>query len=210
MIDKDAMLAEHHRWVLEQRGELPVGSPSQSGVPEIEVMAEAVHNAYLETCARLGWPVKESNNVPYAELSEDSKELDRASVRAVLHSGELSLIRRAGSNSGTAIDDAQNIRTAVDLDWPAGEVIVNETKLALLEKLLDGTDGKTFEDAENIRTAQSVLRGWLPTHPAQQNAPLSETTFMRHDNPACGDPTCMTCRGTRAAHPAQSDTEKKQ
>jgi hypothetical protein len=67
----------------------------RSAVPNIEVMAEAVHNAYLETCARLGWPVKESNNVPYAELSEDSKELDRASVRAVLHSGELSLVKTA-------------------------------------------------------------------------------------------------------------------
>ncbi len=50
----------------------------------IETMAEAVHQAYLDTCARLGWPVKPSNQVPYSELSEDSKELDRASVRAVL------------------------------------------------------------------------------------------------------------------------------
>lgn len=51
---------------------------------EIEELAAAVHQAYLDTCARLGWEVKPSNLVPYAELSEDSKELDRASVRVVL------------------------------------------------------------------------------------------------------------------------------
>ena len=52
---------------------------------DVEVLAEAVHQAYLETADRLGWPVKPDNDVPYAELSEDSKELDRASVRAVLN-----------------------------------------------------------------------------------------------------------------------------
>lgn len=51
---------------------------------DLESLAEAVHEAYLTTCARLGWEVKESNRVPYAALSEASKELDRASVRAVL------------------------------------------------------------------------------------------------------------------------------
>lgn len=52
--------------------------------PNIEEMAEAVHNAYLTTCDALGWDVRPENRVPYAELTEDSKELDRASVRAVL------------------------------------------------------------------------------------------------------------------------------
>jgi hypothetical protein len=51
---------------------------------QIEVMAAAVHQAYLDTCDRLGWSVKPENQVPYDALSEDSKELDRASVRAVL------------------------------------------------------------------------------------------------------------------------------
>lgn len=50
----------------------------------LELMAAAVHQAYLDTCARLGWSVKPENKAPYAELSEASKELDRASVRAVL------------------------------------------------------------------------------------------------------------------------------
>lgn len=48
-----------------------------------ETAAAAVHQAYLDTCARLGWPVKPANQVPYEELPEDAKELDRASVRAV-------------------------------------------------------------------------------------------------------------------------------
>jgi len=52
---------------------------------DIETMAEAVHQAYLDTCKKLGWPVKIENQVLYAGLSEDSKELDRASVRAVLN-----------------------------------------------------------------------------------------------------------------------------
>lgn len=52
---------------------------------DLEVMAEAVHQAYLDTCERLGWSVKEENQVPYTELSEDAKELDRASVKAVLN-----------------------------------------------------------------------------------------------------------------------------
>lgn len=50
----------------------------------VEKLAEAVHDAYLATCARLGWRVATSNRVPYAALSEAAKELDRASVRAVL------------------------------------------------------------------------------------------------------------------------------
>lgn len=49
---------------------------------ELETAAAAVHQAYLDTCARLGWPVKPSNQVPYEELPEEAKELDRASVRA--------------------------------------------------------------------------------------------------------------------------------
>lgn len=51
---------------------------------DMEAMAESVHDAYLTTCDALGWGVKPENRVPYSELTEDSKELDRASVRAVL------------------------------------------------------------------------------------------------------------------------------
>jgi hypothetical protein len=58
--------------------------PAGLGLPDMEVMAEAVHEAYLTTCKKLGWDVKPANRVPYSELTDDSKELDRASVRAVL------------------------------------------------------------------------------------------------------------------------------
>jgi hypothetical protein len=50
----------------------------------VERAAAAVHQAYLDTCDRLGWGVKPENRVPYEELPEDAKELDRASVRAAL------------------------------------------------------------------------------------------------------------------------------
>jgi len=68
----------------------------------LERMAEAVHQAYLDTCVRLGWEVKPSNLVPYAELSDDSKELDRASVRAVL----AALSAQPPAPSGEALREA--------------------------------------------------------------------------------------------------------
>lgn len=52
---------------------------------DLENMAAAVHVAYLSTCQRLGWEVKPSNAVPYVSLSHEAKELDRASVFAVLN-----------------------------------------------------------------------------------------------------------------------------
>lgn len=61
----------------------------------IENLAALVHEAYLEECAALGWEVKEANRVPYEELDERSKALDRASVRAVmnaLHPGSYELL----------------------------------------------------------------------------------------------------------------------
>ena len=51
---------------------------------DLEALASAVHDAYLNTCDKLSWGVKLENRVPYSELTENSKELDRASVRAVL------------------------------------------------------------------------------------------------------------------------------
>ena len=49
----------------------------------LEALASEVHQAYLDTCDRLGWEVKLENKVPYEQLEEKSKELDRATVRAV-------------------------------------------------------------------------------------------------------------------------------
>lgn len=50
----------------------------------IETVAAAVHQAYLDTCDRLGWPVKPENNVGYDDLSEESKDLDRATAQAAI------------------------------------------------------------------------------------------------------------------------------
>ena len=51
---------------------------------DIEQLAEVVHEAYLAKCSELQLSVKQQNAVIYSELSEESKELDRATVRAVL------------------------------------------------------------------------------------------------------------------------------
>ena len=49
-----------------------------------EAGADNIHIAYLATCRRLGWSVKDENKMPYSELSNDSKELDRASFEAAI------------------------------------------------------------------------------------------------------------------------------
>lgn len=68
------------------RAELQRRQQPEASVPAelLEQCAEAVHDAYLETCAKLGWSVKPENQVPYSDLIESSKDLDRASVRATL------------------------------------------------------------------------------------------------------------------------------
>ena len=53
-------------------------------VIDLETLASAVHDAYIDTCDALGWSIKQENRANYSELTENSKELDRASVRAVL------------------------------------------------------------------------------------------------------------------------------
>lgn len=69
---------------LNKRVEILRTALAQPEPVDMETMAASVHNAYLTTCDALGWGVKPENRVPYSELTEDSKELDRASVRAVL------------------------------------------------------------------------------------------------------------------------------
>jgi hypothetical protein len=109
------------------------------------------------------------------------------------------------------------VETGREIEWLLASLHSGElslVKTAEIEELIElsrhAGDVNFYTHKGVVRIVIENLKRWLPTHPAQQNAPLSETTFMRHDNPACGDPTCMTCRGTRTAHPAQSDTEKKQ
>ena len=50
----------------------------------VEMCAEKVHDAYLETALRLGWIVKPELNMPYDQLNDEAKELDRATARAAL------------------------------------------------------------------------------------------------------------------------------
>lgn len=77
---RDALAAsESARQAAEGRAVLAMGGQ------ELERLAALVHQAYLDACVRLGWPVKPSDQVPYEVLHEDSKELDRASVRVVLN-----------------------------------------------------------------------------------------------------------------------------
>ena len=57
-------------------------------LPDIEIVAAKVHEAWMESKREKGIASRKSETgeelmVPYDNLSEDAKELDRASVRAV-------------------------------------------------------------------------------------------------------------------------------
>lgn len=57
-------------------------------LPDIEKVSEAVHDAWMESKRRQGVTSRRSESgeelmVPYAELSDGAKELDRGTVRAV-------------------------------------------------------------------------------------------------------------------------------
>jgi hypothetical protein len=57
-------------------------------LPDIEMVADKVHEAWMESKRRQGIASRKSESgeelmVPYSKLSEQAKELDRSSVRAV-------------------------------------------------------------------------------------------------------------------------------
>ena len=57
-------------------------------LPDIEIVADKVHEAWMQSKQRQGVTSRKSElgeelMVPYSELSEQAKELDRGSVRAV-------------------------------------------------------------------------------------------------------------------------------
>jgi hypothetical protein len=57
-------------------------------LPDVEVVAAKVHEAWMESKRAQGITSRKSEKdeelmVPYEQLSEDARELDRASVRAV-------------------------------------------------------------------------------------------------------------------------------
>ena len=59
-----------------------------TGLPDVEEVAAKVHEAWMESKRRAGYATRKSETgeelmVPYAQLSEEAKELDRCTVRAV-------------------------------------------------------------------------------------------------------------------------------
>ena len=57
-------------------------------LPDVEEVSSKVHEAWMETKRRAGVTTRKSESgeelmVPYEQLSEEAKELDRSSVRAV-------------------------------------------------------------------------------------------------------------------------------
>ena len=57
-------------------------------LPDIETVSAKVHEAWMESKAAQGIKTRKSEKgeelmVPYEQLSEEAKELDRATVRAV-------------------------------------------------------------------------------------------------------------------------------
>ena len=57
-------------------------------LPDVEEVSAKVHEAWMEAKRSRGVTTRKSESgeelmVPYAELSEEAKELDRSSVRAV-------------------------------------------------------------------------------------------------------------------------------
>ncbi len=118
-------------------------------VKRIEELAERVHEAYLTTCAKPGWPVKPENQIPYAELSEDSKELDRASVRAVL----------AGISYDPERDDEQYF-THMD-DLIRAVVVPMVVHHGGEEDLFDGSGCESGDEREVLAAAISQCMGYL-------------------------------------------------
>lgn len=84
-------------------------NPTQQMPPDlVEALARRVHEAWMRSRAEQGWQYGSQRNdkrrlhpclVPYDDLLENEKEIDRATVRAVLEAIEqdgYNLIRRSG------------------------------------------------------------------------------------------------------------------
>lgn len=50
----------------------------------VEAIASQAHEAYLQTCQRVGREIPLDDKVPYEQLGENSKEVNRSIVRAVV------------------------------------------------------------------------------------------------------------------------------
>ncbi|HJX90701.1 MAG TPA: RyR domain-containing protein [Pyrinomonadaceae bacterium] len=70
-------------------------------LPDIEAVAEKVHDAWMQSKQKQGVTNRKSESgeelmVPYSDLSEQAKELDRGSVRAVY--AAIEEVSRSGGN----------------------------------------------------------------------------------------------------------------
>lgn len=116
--------------------------------PDIEMMAEKVHLAYLNTCHRLGWPPRDTCNVPYIELPADAKELDRASVRAVL------------SCFPFPSSPAPDVRAEAEMEmWKQCRDVVTVVRVT--------DQGQTYRNAADVRNeCLAAIYSCKPTAPA--------------------------------------------
>jgi len=74
-------------------------------LPDIEVVAAKVHEAWMNSKLKQGVTSRNSETgeelmIPYNKLSEEAKELDRATVRAVYAAIEEVARLNEGSNEG--------------------------------------------------------------------------------------------------------------
>jgi len=51
---------------------------------EVEALSERMHDTYLEVAKRIEWPIRDGMDVPYNELSEHAKDLDRGIARIAI------------------------------------------------------------------------------------------------------------------------------
>ena len=76
-------------------------------LPDIEIVAAKVHEAWMSSKLKQGVTTRNSESgeelmVPYDKLSEEAKELDRATVRAVYAAIEEVTRSNERSNDGVA------------------------------------------------------------------------------------------------------------
>lgn len=79
---KEVLVEDHYLCYIKRLGR------SEMELPEVEIVAARVHEAWVNSKRKRGITTLKSETgeelmVPYDKLSEDAKELDRTSVRAV-------------------------------------------------------------------------------------------------------------------------------
>lgn len=120
-----------------------------------EELAEVAHQAYLDTARRLGWPIKPENDIPFAELSEAAKELDRGMVRTVLAHLASQREEQGDAHTCEQFDQVCAERDALEADL-AAQAAAHEGEIARL-KLVIATKG-SMHDASTCTHALQLDR----------------------------------------------------